>query len=125
MDLNLGAFSLSLKVKDIQVSLDFYTKLGFRIIGGERDQNWLILKSGDCVIGLFEGMFDKNMLTFNPGWNQSGENTEPFDDVRNIQEELILSGIKITKSVDEDTVGPGYFSIEDPDGNPILFDQHR
>lgn len=125
MDLNLGAFSLSLKVKDILISLDFYTKLGFRIIGGELDQKWLILKSGDCVIGLFEGMFDKNMLTFNPGWNQSGENTEPFDDVRNIQEELLSNGIKITKSVVEDSVGPGYFTIEDPDGNPILFDQHR
>lgn len=125
MDLNLGAFSMSLKVKDIQASFDFYSKLGFQIIGGELEQKWLILKSGDCVIGLFEGMFEKNMLTFNPGWNQSGENTEPFDDIRNIQKELLSNGIEISMLVDEESVGPGYFTIEDPDGNPILFDQHR
>lgn len=125
MNMNLGAFSLSLKVKDIQVSFDFYAKLGFQTIGGDLNQKWLILKSGDCVIGLFEGMFDMNMLTFNPGWNQSGENTEPFDDVRKIQKELQSSGIEIVSFVDADSEGPGYFTIADPDGNLILFDQHR
>ncbi|MCP1146410.1 VOC family protein [Lysinibacillus endophyticus] len=123
--MKLGAFSVSLNVKDIHQSKDFYEKLGFQVLGGDINQNWLILKNEDTVIGLFQGMFEKNLLTFNPGWNQNAENLEHFTDIRDIQKELKASGIKMIKEADESTEGPAHFIIEDPDGNPILVDQHR
>lgn len=123
--MKLGAFSVSLTVKDIHASKEFYEKLGFEDLGGDISQNWLIMKNGDCVIGLFQGMFDKNILTFNPGWNQSAENIEPFTDVRDIQKQLKEKGIKTLTEADEETEGPAHLVIEDPDGNQILIDQHR
>ena len=121
----IGAFSISLNVKDIKASKAFYEKLDYNIFGGEIGKNWLIMKNGDCIIGLFQGMFDKNMLTFNPGWNSNAEEVNPFKDVRVLQEELREKGIEIFEAVDTTTEGPGSFIIEDPDGNPILIDQHR
>ncbi|WP_047985487.1 VOC family protein [Ornithinibacillus californiensis] len=123
--MNLGAFSMSLNVKDIQKSKEFYEALGFETLGGDINQNWLILKNGSTVIGLFQGMFEKNMLTFNPGWNQNAENVDPFTDVRDLQKELKAKGITFEQEADETTEGPGHFTIVDPDGNPILVDQHR
>ncbi|WP_010095599.1 VOC family protein [Ornithinibacillus scapharcae] len=123
--MNLGAFSISLNVKDIHKSKEFYEALGFETLGGDINQNWLILKNGTTVIGLFQGMFEKNILTFNPGWNQNAENLESFTDVREIQKELRDKGITFITEADETTEGPGHFTIVDPDGNPILFDQHR
>jgi lactoylglutathione lyase len=123
--MNLGAFSMSLNVKDIQKSKEFYEALGFETLGGDINQNWLILKNGSTVIGLFQGMFEKNMLTFNPGWNQNAENVDPFTDVRDLQKELKAKGITFVQEADETTEGPGHFTIVDPDGNPILVDQHR
>jgi len=122
---NLGAFSLSLSVKDIAASQEFYEKLGFTVMGGDRDQGWLILKSPTCVLGLFQGMFDKNMLTFNPGWDSSAQPLDDYVDVREIQKALKAAGVPINNEVDEATSGPGSFMITDPDGNPILVDQHR
>ena len=122
--MNLGAFSISLAVKDLQVSYEFYQKLGFEKLGGDPEYNYLILKQGDTVIGLFEGMFEKNILTFNPGWDTSANKVDPFDDVRQIEKHLINQGITVietTKSED----GPAHITLEDPDGNPILIDQHR
>lgn len=123
--MSIGAFSLSLAVKDIKASKAFYEKLGFRDLGGDIEQNWLIMKNADCVIGLFQGMFDKNMLTFNPGWDSNAQEVNPFKDVRVLQEELREQGIQFIQEVDVTTEGPGYFMIKDPDGNPILVDQHR
>lgn len=123
--MGIGAFSISLTVKNIRESKEFYEKLGFTVFHGELEQNWLILQNGDCTIGLFQGMFDKNMLTFNPGWNNKAEEVNPFRDVRELQEELRSKGIKMIAEVDPESEGPGSFIIEDPDGNPILFDQHR
>ena len=123
--MNLGAFSVSLSVKDIKVSRDFYTKLGFDPVGGDIDQNWLILRNGDHVIGLFQGMFERNMLTFNPGWNQQGEEMDSFLDVREIQKQLKAKGLSLADEADEATQGPASLMIIDPDGNPILIDQHR
>ena len=123
--MKLGAFSVSLNVKDIQLSKSFYENLGFQVLGGDDNQNWLIMKNENCVIGLFQGMFEKNLLTFNPGWNQNAENLETFTDVRQLQKELKEKGITILIEADESSEGPGYFTIEDPDGNPILVDQHR
>jgi lactoylglutathione lyase len=123
--MELGAFSVSLNVKDIHKSKEFYEKLGFTILGGDITKNWLIMKNGDTLIGLFQGMFDKNILTFNPGWDSNGENLEEFTDVREIQKELKKKGIKLTQEADESTTGPAYITLEDPDGNPILLDQHR
>ena len=122
--MSIGHFSLSLTVKDINKSLEFYKKLGFSIFAGDKDQNWLIMKSVDVTIGLFQGMFDKNMLTFNPGWDSNSQNIENFKDVRVLQDELHKKGIDLIDSVDSDSKGAGSFMIEDPDGNPILFDQH-
>jgi predicted lactoylglutathione lyase len=122
--MQLGAFSISLAVKDIHVSKEFYEKLGFEEFGGDIDQNWLIMKNGDHIIGLFQGMFDKNILTFNPGWNQDAEDLDSFTDVREIQKELKEKGIKFDVEADESTEGPASFIIADPDGNPILVDQH-
>jgi lactoylglutathione lyase len=123
--MKLGAFSASLTVKDIHASKEFYEKLGFTSLGGDITQNWLIMKNEGCVIGLFQGMFEKNILTFNPGWNQNAENLDSFTDVRDLQKELKAKGIKMLTEADESGEGPGSFMIEDPDGNPILVDQHR
>lgn len=118
-----GAFSLSLSVKDIQKSKDFYEKLGFEKFGGDIEQKWLIMKNGDAIIGLFEGMFPKNLITFNPGWDQNSKELKSFDDVRGIQKEIKAKGVKLDSEVEEST-GPGSFMVTDPDGNQILFDQH-
>jgi catechol 2,3-dioxygenase-like lactoylglutathione lyase family enzyme len=122
--MELGTFSLSLAVKDIEASKSFYQNLGFQIFGGDQAQNWLILKNGDCTIGLFQGMFENNILTFNPGWDKNANLLQSFTDVREIQRELKAQGLKIEQEVDESTTGPASFIIVDPDGNPILFDQH-
>ncbi|MEL6599914.1 MAG: VOC family protein [Pseudomonadota bacterium] len=121
----LGAFSISLSVKDLAKSEEFYAKLGFVRTGGDPDQNWLILKNGDTIIGLFQGMFEGNLLTFNPGWNQQAEMLESFTDVRDIQKKLKSDGIDFHSEADESTAGPASFTIADPDGNVILVDQHR
>jgi catechol 2,3-dioxygenase-like lactoylglutathione lyase family enzyme len=123
--MQLGAFSISLAVKDIAASRAFYEKLGFTAFGGDASQNWLILKNGDHVIGLFQGMFDKNTLTFNPGWDQDAKPVEGFTDVRELQRRLREQGVELAAEADESTTGPAYFMVIDPDGNPVLFDQHR
>ena len=122
--MNLGAFSISLAVQDLSLSRDFYEKLGFEAIGGDAEQNWLILKNGDHVIGLFQGMFERNILTFNPGWGQDGQPQGEFTDVRELQRALKGRGIELQTEADESTTGPASFIITDPDGNPILVDQH-
>ncbi len=123
--MDLGAFSVSLSVKDIEASREFYEKLGFEPVGGNADDHWLILRNGDHVIGLFQGMFDKNMLTFNPGWNQQGKETDSFTDVREIQRSLKEQGVELYGEADETSKGPASITLFDPDGNPILIDQHR
>ncbi|KON88172.1 glyoxalase [Sporosarcina globispora] len=123
--MKLGAFSVSLSVKDIKKSKAFYEKLGFEALGGDIAQNWLIMKNESCVIGLFQGMFEKNILTFNPGWNQNAENVDPFSDIRDLQKQLKEQGIHIINEADMSGSGPASFTLEDPDGNAILFDQHR
>jgi catechol 2,3-dioxygenase-like lactoylglutathione lyase family enzyme len=123
--MNLGAFSVSLNVKNINASVSFYEKLGFKVFYGNIDENWVIMKNGDCVIGLFQGMFEDNILTFNPGWDNNAKEVNPFIDVRELQKELKKQGIEFKTEVDENGEGPGYFVIQDPDGNTILFDQHR
>ncbi len=122
--MKLGAFSISLAVKDIKASKAFYENLGFTVFGGNIDQNWLILKNEEHLIGLFQGMFDKNTLTFNPGWDQNAQNLEAFTDVRELQKQLKAQGVAPTSSADENTTGPAFFTLVDPDGNPILVDQH-
>lgn len=122
--MKLGAFSISLTVKDIKASKAFYEKLGFKDFGGDISQNWLILKNGECVIGLFQGMFDKNMLTFNPGWDGNAQKLDTFTDVRDLQKQLKAQGVELMTEADESTTGPASFVVTDPDGNPILFDQH-
>ncbi len=122
--MKLGAFSISLAVKDIQTSKEFYEKLGFKEFGGDISQNWLIMKNGDHVIGLFQGMFEKNILTFNPGWDQDAHPLETFTDVRELQRQLKERGIAFMSEADESTTGPASFVVVDPDGNPILVDQH-
>lgn len=123
--MHLGAFSVSLTVKDIAASKAFYEKLGFNTMGGEQSQGWLILKNGDTIIGLFQGMFEKNILTFNPGWDQNAQNLAEFTDVRAIQQHLLAQGITLLQSADESTIGPAHIVLEDPDGNQIMLDQHR
>ena len=123
--MNLGAFSISLTVKDIKASKAFYEKLGFEAMGGDSDQGWIILKNGDHIIGLFQGMFDKNILTFNPGWDQSAGETDSFTDVRDLQKQLKSKGIELSTEADENSTGPASFTVVDPDGNAILIDQHR
>jgi lactoylglutathione lyase len=123
--MNLGAFSISLTVKDIEASRAFYEKLGFRPLGGDAAQKWLILKNGDHVIGIFQGMFEKNMLTFNPGWDQGAQPLPEFTDVRELQKQLKAQGVTLATEADETTTGPAHFVVVDPDGNPILVDQHR
>jgi lactoylglutathione lyase len=122
--MQLGAFSISLAVKNIDASRKFYEKFGFKPFGGNAAQNWLILKNGQHVIGLFQGMFEKNMLTFNPGWNQDAVKVDGFTDVRELQRKLKAAGVTLMTEADETTTGPGSFVAVDPDGNPILVDQH-
>lgn len=122
--MNLGAFSISLAVKDIQASKAFYEKLGFSVFGGDAAQNWLIMKNGDHIVGLFQGMFDKNILTFNPGWDQDANKLGSFTDVRALQRELKARGVTLVSEADESTSGPASFVVVDPDGNQILVDQH-
>jgi len=122
--MQLGAFSVSLTVKDLAVSRAFYENLGFVVGGGDADQNWLIMRNGDTVIGLFHGMFEKNLLTFNPGWNQQAEALGEFTDVRQLQRSLKEKGVPLMMEADEATSGPASVMLMDPDGNPILLDQH-
>jgi len=122
--MELGAFSVSLAVKDLEVSKTFYEKLGFQVFGGDAAQNWLIMKNGDHTIGLFQGMFEKNILTFNPGWDKNANKLDSYTDVRYLQRELKARGIKFENEADESTTGPTSFMVIDPDGNPILIDQH-
>lgn len=123
--MKLGAFSISLAVKDLKASKEFYEKLGFTTMGGEMDKNYLILKNDKAVIGLFQGMFEGNLLTFNPGWDENAQNIEQYDDVREIQKHLKSCGINLTKEAKEDSTGPEHIALTDPDGNIILIDQHR
>jgi lactoylglutathione lyase len=121
----LGAFSCSLAVKDIRASREFYEKCGFAAVMGDASTGWLILRNGGTVIGLFQGMFEKNMLTFNPGWDQNAQPLEQFTDVRELQRRLKAQGVVLMSEADETTTGPASFMALDPDGNPILVDQHR
>lgn len=123
--MDLGAFSVSLSVNDLEVSKQFYQKLGFTVFHGEPSQNWLIMKNGKHVIGLFQGMFEGNILTFNPGWDDNANEVESFTDIREIQRQLKASGINLISEVDESTKGPASMMLADPDGNQILLDQHR
>lgn len=123
--MKLGAFSISLSVKDIHKSKEFYEKLGFKVKGGNIDQNWIVLKNESAIIGLFQGMFEGNILTFNPGWDEDAQLLEEFDDVREIQEHLKKDGISLSREADSSTQGPEYITLSDPDGNSILIDQHR
>jgi catechol 2,3-dioxygenase-like lactoylglutathione lyase family enzyme len=122
--MHLGNFSVSLAVKDLAASRAFYEKLGFRIIGGDQAQNWLIMQNETSTIGLFQGMFDKNLLTFNPGWDRNAHPLADFDDVREIQRTLQARGLPLTSAADESSTGPASLMLIDPDGNPILIDQH-
>ena len=122
--MNLGTFSSSLAVKDLTASRAFYEKLGFEVVGGDPAQNWLILRNGTTTIGLFQGMFERNLLTFNPGWNHKAEALDDYDDVRDIQKKLKANGLTLTSEADESTTGPASLTLIDPDGNPILIDQH-
>lgn len=124
-DMKLGNFSVSLSVKDIKVSKQFYESLGFKAFFGNIDQKFIIMKNGSAIIGLFQGMFENNILTFNPGWDENGQNIDNFDDVRDIQRQLKSENIKLITEADEKTTGPASFMVADPDGNVILFDQHR
>ena len=123
--MDLGAFSVSLAVKDLAVSRAFYEKLGFEMMGGQPAENWCILKNGEHVIGLFQGMFEGNILTFNPGWDQSAQNTDTFTDVRDLQKQLKDKGLELMSEADEASEGPASLMLQDPDGNTILIDQHR
>ena len=122
--MHLGNFSISLTVKDIAASKSFYEKLGFSQVSGDMDKHWVVLKNGDTKIGLFQGMFDKNSLTFNPGWDSNGKKLDAFLDVREIQSRLLESGVELTTKADPESTGPAYIALVDPDGNPILIDQH-
>jgi lactoylglutathione lyase len=122
--MKLGAFSISLAVKDIEASKAFYEKLGFEVFAGDILQNWLIMKNGDHVIGLFQGMFERNILTFNPGWDNNAQELDSFTDVRELQRQLKAQGVELASEADENTMGPASFVVVDPDGNPILVDQH-
>ena len=122
--MDLGTFSISLAVKDIKASKDFYEKLGFKVFMGDISQNWLILKNGEHVIGLFQGMFERNILTFNPGWDGNAQKLDTFTDVRELQNQLKSQGVELMSEADMSTTGPASFMVMDPDGNPILVDQH-
>ena len=122
--MELGAFSISLAVKDLEASRDFYEKFGFEVVGGDASQNWQILRNGDHTIGIFQGMFEENILTFNPGWDGKAQSLGSFTDVRELQRELKARGIRLVSEADENSTGPASFVALDPDGNPILVDQH-
>jgi lactoylglutathione lyase len=122
--MELGTFSISLAVKDLQASRQFYEKLGFTSFAGDPSQNWLIMKNGDHVIGLFQGMFERNIMTFNPGWDGNAQPLAAFTDVRELQRRLRADGMQFVSEADESTTGPASFMVVDPDGNPVLFDQH-
>ena len=122
--MKLGNFSVSLAVKDIAASRAFYEKLGFKVVSGDQSKNWLVLKNGETKIGLFQGMFDRNTLTFNPGWDSNAATLASFTDVRELQKVLKAQGLTPNPAADESGTGPGYFMLMDPDGNPILVDQH-
>jgi predicted enzyme related to lactoylglutathione lyase len=123
--MKLGAFSISLAVKDINASKQFYEQLGFTVFAGNLSMNYLIMKNGNALVGLFQGMFPNNILTFNPGWDENAAALDSFDDVRKIQQELKSNGIALLTEADETTTGPASFMVADPDGNVILVDQHR
>lgn len=122
--MKLGAFSISLSVKDLNTSKQFYENLGFNVFAGSMEQNYLIMKNGNSLIGLFQGMFENNILTFNPGWDENAQKVDEFEDVREIQRELKSKGIKLDSEADETTTGPASIFLTDPDGNVILLDQH-
>ncbi len=122
--MELGAFSISLAVEDLEASRDFYEKLGFEVVGGDPSQNWQILRNGDHTIGLFQGMFEQNILTFNPGWDRNANPLDTFTDVRELQRRLKEAGVRLVNEADENSTGPASFVALDPDGNPILVDQH-
>ncbi len=122
--MQLGAFSISLAVKDIAASRAFYEKLGFAVFGGDQAQRWLIMKTGTTLIGLFQGMFEKNMLTFNPGWDSDAKPVPGFEDIRSLQTRLLAQGVTLDQEADGGATGPAYITLTDPDGNPILIDQH-
>jgi lactoylglutathione lyase len=123
--MGIGAFSVSLAVRDLEASRQFYETLGFEPFHGDVSQGWLILKNGDAVVGLFQGMFERNSLTFNPGWDGNAQAVDPFEDVRDIQRRLKAAGIEFVAEADESTTGPASFIVLDPDGNPVIVDQHR
>ncbi|WKN46167.1 VOC family protein [Tunicatimonas pelagia] len=122
--MKLGAFSISLSVKDFSVSKVFYENLGFEVFGGDMEQNYLIMKDGNALVGLFQGMFEGNVLTFNPGWDENANTLAGYDDVRDIQKKLKKKGVKLESEADESTSGPAGFMVVDPDGNSVLIDQH-
>jgi lactoylglutathione lyase len=122
--MELGAFSISLAVKDLEASRAFYEKFGFKVFAGDASQNWLIMKNGDHAIGLFQGMFEKNILTFNPGWDSNAQKLATFTDVRELQRQLKVQGVQFQLEADESATGPASFIAIDPDGNQILVDQH-
>jgi len=122
--MKLGAFSVSLAVKDLKKSQEFYEALGFKVFGGNSEMNYLIMKNGNSLVGLFQGMFEQNILTFNPGWDENAQKLESFEDVRDIQKSLKYKGIKLESKADESTTGPANIVLIDPDGNQILIDQH-
>jgi predicted lactoylglutathione lyase len=122
--MKLGAFSVSLSVKDLGVSKEFYENLGFEVFGGDMERNYLIMKNGNALVGLFQGMFEGNILTFNPGWDENVNTLEDYDDVRDIQKKLKEKGVKLESEANESTSGPANFMVVDPDGNPIMIDQH-
>ncbi len=122
--MELGAFSISLAVQDIEASRVFYEQLGFEVVGGDPAQNWQILRNGGHTIGLFQGMFEKNILTFNPGWDDKARALDTFTDVRELQRRLKAKGVPLVSEADENSTGPASFVALDPDGNPILVDQH-
>ena len=122
--MELGAFSISLAVEDLEASRVFYEKLGFEVVGGDASQNWQILRNGDHTIGIFQGMFEENILTFNPGWDGKAQPLDTFTDVRELQRELKATGVQLVSEADESSTGPASFVIQDPDGNLILVDQH-
>jgi len=124
-NMKLGAFSISLNVKDLKISKEFYEKLGFVTFGGSMEQNYLIMKNDNALIGLFQGMFQGNILTFNPGWDENAKNIKDFDDIRQIQKEIKSKGLKLISEADDQTNGPASIMLTDPDGNVILLDQHR
>src|SRR5512145_1657162 len=122
--MELGAFSISLAVKDIEASRKFYEAFGFQVFGGDATQNWLIVKNGDHVIGLFQGLFEKNILTYNPGWDSDARPLATFTDVRELQRQLKANGVQLVSEADESSTGPASFVVVDPDGNTIYVDQH-